>query len=326
MLYNMKQLLKVADEHNFAVPAWNISDYAMFNGIMDISERMKTPAIIAIHPNELKHIGTDVIAAMRKRIAASEVPAAIHLDHGASFANVMTAIRAGFTSVMIDASALPEEENAAICRKVVEAAHSAIEYEMSTDDADPDKTDEDEKTWRYVTSKYAGDISVEGELGTIGVIDENGKVIADTVKYTEPEQVVNFVKKTGVDTLAIAIGTAHGLYASDQKPKLQIERLKEIKKAVREAGLDVQLVLHGGSSNNDDEIEEAATNGINKINISSDIKIAYYKEMRKVLEEGSENLREPNEIEPRCIRAMQACAVHKINLFHSNDTLKYYQE
>lgn len=324
MLYNMKELLKVADKNNFAVPAWNISDYAMFNGIMDISEQKNAPAIIAIHPNELKHIGTDVIAAMRKRIAASPIPVVIHLDHGASFENVMAAIRAGFTSVMIDASALPDDENIAVCRKVVEAAHAAIEYEADYEESDTRRDDDDKKQWHYATSRKAPNVSVEGELGTIGVIDENGKVIADTVKYTEPEQVINFVKKSGVDELAIAIGTAHGLYASDQKPELQIERLKEIKKAVKDAGLEVQLVLHGGSSNKDEEIEEAATHGISKINISSDIKIAYYREMRKVLAEGDANLREPNEIEPRCIKAMQACAAQKIDLFHAAGKASLY--
>lgn len=322
MLYNMKEILKVADINNFAVPAFNISDYAMFNGIMDISEKMNSPVIIAIHPNELKHIGTDIITTMRKRICSSSIPAVIHLDHGQNFEDVMIAIRAGFTSVMIDASSLPEEENIEICKKVVEAAHSAVECQLNLGN-DIRKINKDMLDLRYTTSYTAPNISVEGELGTIGVI-EDGKILGNTIKYTEPLQAVNFVEKTGVDALAIAIGTAHGLYAPNQKPKLQIDRLIRIKQALKEAGDDIQLVLHGGSSNNDAEIEEAATRGISKINISSDIKIAYYREMRKVLMKGNNEMREPLEIEPPCIKAMEECAAQKIRLFHAEEKAQLY--
>ena len=103
MLLNMNELLTVADENGFAIPAFNISSYAMFNGIMDISERMDAPVIIEIHPDELKHLGSDVIASIRQRIQSSPVPAVIHLDHGPNLGAVMAAIRAGYTSVMIDA-------------------------------------------------------------------------------------------------------------------------------------------------------------------------------------------------------------------------------
>ena len=285
MLMNMKDLLAVANENNFAVPAFNISDYNMFNGIIEAAEEKEAPVIIAIHPDELSHTTTEMVKGIIDRINKSSVPAVIHLDHGASYAQVITAIQAGFTSVMIDGSSLPFEENIALCQKVVEAAHAV-------------------------------NVSVEGELGTIGSTDaelEGGNVII----YTEPEDSVKFVEATGVDTLAIAIGTSHGLYPKGMKPELKLDLLKEIKGKV-----SIPLVLHGGSGNPDKEIGESVTLGVNKINISSDIKAAYYEKMREVLKD--ESLREPNQIQPPCVEAMKEVAFHKIQLFQADGKAKLY--
>ena len=285
MLMNMKDLLAVANEHNFAVPAFNISDYNMFNGIIEAAEEKEAPVIIAIHPDELSHTTPEMVKGIIDRINKSSVPAVIHLDHGASYAQVITAIQAGFTSVMIDGSSLPFEENIALCQKVVEAAHAV-------------------------------NVSVEGELGTIGSTDaelEGGNVII----YTEPEDAVKFVEATGVDTLAIAIGTSHGLYPKGMKPELKLDLLKEIKGKV-----SIPLVLHGGSGNPDKEIGESVTLGVNKINISSDIKAAYYEKMREVLKD--ESLREPNQIQPPCVEAMKEVAFHKIQLFQADGKAKLY--
>jgi fructose-bisphosphate aldolase class II len=291
---NMKELLAVTDKENFAIPAFNICSFAMFNGIMDISEKKNAPVIIEIHPDELAHVGVDAVAGMISRAAGSSVPTVIHLDHGASFADVMTAIRAGFTSVMIDGSSLPFEENVAICQKVVEAAHGAGNHSL------------------YANSKYAGEVSVEGELGNIGTTDA-GKAFTQVIHYTQPDEAVKFILETGIDTLAIAIGTCHGLYPKGYKPELKLDILKDIRKAIKDAGLDTKLVLHGGSNNPDAEIETASKTGISKINISSDIKVAFYQKMREVLKD--ENLREPGAIEPACIAAMQAVAARKFDLF-----------
>ncbi len=124
MLYTGKSILDVANANGFAIPAFNISDWAMFNGIMDISEETQAPVIIAIHPDEVSHITTDLIPAMHARAHRSSVPVAIHWDHGGTFEQIITAIHAGFTSVMIDASLKPFDENVALTRKVVEAAHA----------------------------------------------------------------------------------------------------------------------------------------------------------------------------------------------------------
>ncbi|MDN4609494.1 ketose-bisphosphate aldolase [Arthrobacter burdickii] len=287
MLYTGKSILDIANEHNFAIPAFNISDWAMFNGVMDISEEKEAPVIIAIHPDEVSHITTDLIAAMRSRAHRSSVPVAIHWDHGGTFEQMITAIQAGFTSVMIDASLLPFDENVALTRKVVEAAHAV-------------------------------GIQVEGELGTIGANDSYGESGAAEIIYTNTDDAVRFVKETGVDSLAIAIGTSHGLYPAEKNPELRHDLLEEIKAAVR-----IPLVLHGGSANPDSELARAVSLGINKINISSDIKVSYHNAMRKILGT-DERLREPNAIQPEAIAALKVTAAEKIELFGADGKAKLY--
>lgn len=288
MLMNGRDLLTVANEHSFAVPAFNISDYAMLNGIVEISEERDAPVIIAIHPDELSHIGVDVLPAIIQRAHRSSVPVTIHWDHGGSYEQLLLAIQTGFTSVMIDGSMLPFEENVAITRRVVESAHAV-------------------------------GLSVEGELGTIGKLDEQAEegVAVSQITYTEPAQAVEFVERTGVDSLAVAIGTAHGLYPKHVKPELRLDLLQEIKALV-----SIPLVLHGGSGNPDDEIGQSVKLGINKINISSDIKVAYHDAMREVLADPT--LREPNSIQPPALAAMKVVAAQKIELFDAAGKASLY--
>jgi len=278
MLTTGKAILDVANEHSFAVPAFNISDWAMFRGIVEISEETNAPLIVAIHPDEVRHIGPEMIRGIVERAHSASVPIAIHWDHGAAYEEILQAIQYGFTSVMIDGSLKPFEENLALTKKVTDSAHVV-------------------------------GVSVEGELGTIGGNDSYAEAGAAEIIYTDPDDAVTFVEQTGVDSLAIAIGTFHGLYPAHLKPELKLGLLKEIKSRV-----PIPLVLHGGSGNPDDEIREAARIGINKINISTDIKVAYHDKMREVLGDDPK-VREPNAIQPACIRAMQAVAAQKIELF-----------
>ncbi len=325
MIYNMKELLSVADRYHFAIPAFNISSYAMFNGIIDISEQLDAPVIIQIHPLELRHIGSDVVAAMRSRATFAKVPVAIHLDHGACFEDVMTAIAAGFTSVMIDASSRPFAENVAACQKTVEAAHGAIHCTMAEHYGGTVLEGVEVTTGReYVPSCYAHNVSVEGELGNIGSIDEEHGTVTRGLHYTEPEEAVRFVKETGIDALAIAIGTSHGVYPEGFVPHIEIDRLKAIYKALRDAGLDTALVLHGGSSNSPEELQEAARSGLAKINIASDIKNAYYGKMREILQDPK--VREPNIIEPPCLDAMKATAADRIRWFGADGKASLYNK
>lgn len=286
MLLNGTDLLAVANEHDFAVPAFNISDWAMFTGIIDVSEEKDAPLIVAIHPDELSHITVDLLPAIIQRANRSHVPVTIHLDHGASYEQVLTAIQAGFTSVMIDKSMLSFDENVAVTKKVVDTAHAV-------------------------------GLSVEGELGTIGKTDGYAEAGTDDIIYTQPEEAARFVEQTGVDSLAIAIGTRHGIYPSHLKPELKLDLLQEIK-----AAAPLPLVLHGGSNNPDDEIGRAVKLGVNKINISSDIKVAYHERMREVLQDLVE--REPNSIQPRSITAMQQTAAQKIDLFDAAGKASLY--
>ena len=277
MLTTGKAILDVANEHSFAVPAFNISDWAMFKGIVEISEETNAPLIVAIHPDEVRHIGPEMIRGIVERAHSASVPIAIHWDHGAAYEEILQAIQYGFTSVMIDGSLKPFEENLALTKKVTDSAHVV-------------------------------GVSVEGELGTIGGNDSYAEAGAAEIIYTDPDDAVTFVEQTGVDSLAVAIGTFHGFYPAHLKPELKLDLLKEIKSRVQ-----IPLVLHGGSGNPDDEIGQSVKLGVNKINISSDIKVAYHDKMREVLADTS--LREPNSIQPPCIAAMQDVAAQKIQLF-----------
>ena len=287
MLMNMKEMLCVAQKEHFAVPAFNVSSSMILKGVMEACEEKHAPVIIAIHPDELSFVGDSFVAAVREEAHKASVPVCIHLDHGASFVQVIRAIACGFTSVMIDSSTTSFDDNIAITKKVVEAAHAV-------------------------------NVSVEAELGTIGATGNGGEAGTDNIIYTNPDDVVRFVDATNVDTLAIAIGTAHGLYPKTKKPKLRLDLLKEIV-----GKTSVPLVLHGGSDNPDEEIAEAVRLGVAKINISSDIKSAFYRKCREVLEDTT--LREPNAIYPACIDAMKQVIYHKIELFNDGDKARYYR-
>jgi len=277
MLVSGREVLDVARSNGYAVPAFNISDYSMLNAVLQISQEKRSPVILAIHPNEIANLGWDVMPSIIQLAQKASVPAVIHLDHGTSYDQVLAAIRGGFTSVMIDASMLPFEDNIALTAKASEAAHAV-------------------------------GVSVEGELGTIGRTDTYAESGTDAIIYTDPQDAVAFVERTGVDYLAVAIGTRHGIYPRHLKPELKLDLLREI-----EAVIHIPLVLHGGSNNPDAEIAEAARGGVSKINISSDIKTAYYNRAREVLRDL--DLREPDVIQPLCRAALMAVAAQKIDLF-----------
>lgn len=287
MLMNMKDLLSVANEHYFAVPAFNVGTGQILKAVIEVCEEMKAPVILAIHPLEHEFQGDAFIAQCIAAANASRVPMAIHLDHGSKFNDIMRAIRTGYTSVMIDASELPFEENIAATKRIVDIAHPL-------------------------------GISVEGELGTIGTTAHNFEGGTNEIIFTRPEDAVEYIERTGVDSLAIAIGTAHGIYPKGFKPQLKLDILKEIKSKV-----SIPLVLHGGSANPDDEIAESVKLGINKINISSDTKQALYQQLRITLANDI-HLREPFELYVEAIEVMKKTISHKIELFNDADKMKYY--
>ena len=249
MLINMKEMLEVAEQNHFAVGAFNATESSLFRSVVEEAEAQDAPAIVQVAPGEFDFATREFYTYVRERLAGSRVPFVLHLDHGKNMEQCMKAIQAGFTSVMLDGSELPYEENVRVTREVADLAHMV-------------------------------GVSVEGEVGTIGVMSNSEEGGVEHVTYTDPGDVVDFVNRTGVDCLAIAIGTAHGIYPKGFVPKLQLELLEEIKKVS-----SVPLVLHGGSNNSDEEIRRACRIGIRKVNISSDFKYAFFKKVNQVIEE-----------------------------------------
>lgn len=230
------------------------------------AEKAAAPVIFQVNQATINYAGIRCISALVRAIAADlSVPAAVHLDHGTSFDMVMQCIRHGFTSVMIDGSRLSYPENVALVRRVVEAAHPA-------------------------------GVSVEAELGHIGGIEDD---ISGDGGFTDPDEAGRFVKETGVDALAVAIGTAHGVYKG--VPRLDFARLVEIRRRV-----PVPLVMHGASGVPDESVRRAVALGMQKVNISTELKIPFTSALRKFLAEN------PEEFDPRKFLGLAGQAVEAV--------------
>lgn len=235
-LVNPLIMINKAREKGVAIAAFNVHNLETIQAVVEAADQERAPVIIQTSPGTLKHAGIPYIAACIK--VASElynVPIALHLDHCTSYNVIVQCIQNGYTSVMVDGSQLPYDENAALVSKVVETAHCA-------------------------------GVMVEAELGRIGGTEDEIAVDQREATFTVPEEALSFVGATGIDTLAIAIGTAHGVYKGE--PKLDFKRLAEIKALV-----DVPLVLHGASGVPDESIKKAISGGICKINIATELKI-----------------------------------------------------
>ena len=283
-LVTSKEMLSKAQKGGYAVGAFNAENMEMVKAIIQAAEELKAPVMIQTTPSTVKYGTVETYAAIVAAEAAkASAPVCLHLDHGSSFELAMQAMHAGYTSVMIDGSKLDFEANIAETKRVADVAKAL-------------------------------DIPCEAELGKVGGKEDDLEAEADI--NTDPQEAKEFVERTGVTSLAVAIGTAHGFYVGT--PVLDKERLSEIREVV-----DIPLVLHGGSNNPDAEIGQSVTLGVNKINISSDIKVAYYEKMREVLKD--ESLREPNVIQPACIAAMKETAYHKIELFQADGKAALYR-
>lgn len=245
MLLNLREILEPAVKDNFAVGGFNVTESTMFKAIVEEAQYREAPAIIQVSPNEFQFSERELYLYFSVRLQRSRNPFVLHYDHSKSYEGCIRAIQAGFTSVMFDGSQMEYDQNVECTRRVVEAAHGA-------------------------------GVSVEGEIGTIGETEDylNGTV-RDMV-YTSPELARRFVEDTGVDALAVSIGTVHGILPKGYVPKLQLGLLKELAAAV-----PVPLVLHGGSGTPHDEVGAACRTGIQKVNISSEFKHAYYQSVRE---------------------------------------------
>jgi len=286
-LVNTKKMLDDAKLNGYAVGAFNIHNLETLKAVVKAAYEMNSPLILQTTPGTIKHAGEDYIAAIAK--VASEkydIPIALHLDHGNSFDIVIRCLRAGYTSVMFDGSMLPYEQNVAATKKVVEIAHAA-------------------------------GVTVEAELGNIVGVEDEMYVNEDTNAFTDPKMVVDFVEKTGVDSLAIAIGTAHGLYKGEVK--LDFDRLKEIRSLV-----DIPLVLHGASGVPDNLVRKAIEMGINKLNIATELKIPFANAIKEVFRN------DPSESDPRKYlapgeKSVEDVVKEKIKLFGCGGKILYHK-
>lgn len=248
---NSKEILLKAQKEGYAVPAFNCHNLETIQVIAETASELKSPVIIAGTPGTFDYAGRDYIQSIIETAAKKySVPIIIHLDHHTDINSIKESLELGTKSVMIDASHYSYEENIKIVSDVVKLAYS-----------------------------YGA--TVEAELGMLGGQEDDLIVNEKDSKYTNPSQAANFVKRTGIDSLAVAIGTAHGLYK--EEPKLDFERLKEIREVV-----DIPLVLHGASGVPEESVRKAISLGITKVNIATELKIPFSNELRKYLIEHPE--------------------------------------
>lgn len=255
-MINSKELLLHAQKNGYAVPAFNCHNLETIQVIVETANELRSPVIIAGTPGTFDYAGRDYIQSIVETAAKKyNIPIILHLDHHTKIEDIEASLKLGTKSVMIDASHHSYDENIAIVKKVVELAH-----------------------------KF--DATVEAELGILGGQEDDLVVNEKDSKYTNPQQAVDFVKKTGIDSLAVAIGTAHGLYK--EEPKLDFERLKEIRNLVT-----IPLVLHGASGVPEEAVKKAISLGITKVNIATELKIPFSHKLREYL------VAHPEENDPR---------------------------
>lgn len=259
MLVTAKQLMLDAQKGGYAIGAFNVENMEMVQAVVSAAEELKSPVIIQTTPSTLKYASPEMFYANVAAAAkAASVPVVMHLDHGSSFQLAMQAFRAGYTSIMIDGSHSAYEDNIAVTKAVVEACHPA-------------------------------GVPVEAELGKVGGKEDD--LDGGDGGYTVPSEAADFVEKTGVDSLAVAIGTAHGVYKGT--PKLDVDRLSEIRKVV-----SIPLVLHGTSGVPDEAVRECIRRGICKVNYATDLRIAFSAGLKEYL------AKDPDAFDPKKYNAL----------------------
>ena len=255
-LVNPKELMLKAQKEGYAVPAFNVHNLETIQAVVRGAVKLTSPVMIATTPGTVMHAGLKNITSIVKNEAQScDIPIALHMDHCEDYALLKECAQVGYTSMMIDASKLKYADNVALTKKVVALGR---DYGMC----------------------------VESELGKIGGVEDDISISEKDALMTVPEEAYEFANETGIDTLAVAIGTAHGLYKGE--PKLDYDRLKKIADM-----LDIPLVLHGASGLKPDAVQKAIALGICKVNIATELKIPFADAIKKVFSQ------DPDESDPR---------------------------
>jgi len=272
MLVTTKEMLLAAQAGGYAVAAFNAENMEMTVAVLAAAEELRAPLILQATPLMMRFASAALYVAMaRATMEKTTVPVALHLDHGDSYEVAVRSLRAGYTSLMLDGSRLPYEENVALTRRVVELAAPC-------------------------------GIPVEAELGAVGGTEDGLSNTSDT--GTDPAQAADFLARTGADFLAVGIGTAHGVYRA--KPKLDLERLEEIRERV-----SVPLVLHGASGLSEADLRACVERGICKINFATELRLAYSGGIKALLAEKPEAF-DPKELGRAAIARVKEAAMESI--------------
>lgn len=298
-LVTTKEMFERSMKEHFAIGAFNINNMEFIQAITDAAEEAKSPVILQVSSSAIKYARMNYLIKMvEAAVETTTIPIALHLDHGPDFETCKMCIDAGFTSVMIDGSKYDFEENIAITKQVVDYAHSK-------------------------------GVVVEAELGKLAGVEDDVNVADDDARYTDPDQAYEFVQRTGVDSLAIAIGTSHGAYKFKGEAKLRFDILQKIKEKLP----NTPIVLHGASSvipklvdmcnangGNipgakgcpDEMLKQAGENGVSKINVDTDLRLAMTAQVRRVFND------DPSVFDPRkylgvAREEIKATVAHKIN-------------
>ncbi|MCP1310060.1 class II fructose-1,6-bisphosphate aldolase [Paenibacillus tyrfis] len=278
-LVSMNEFLPKAKANKFAVGQFNMNNLEFAQAITEAAEELKSPFIFGVSEGALKYMGIEFTVAIAEAAAKkSGLPIALHLDHGSSFEVAMKCIRAGFSSVMFDGSHYSFEENIRLTKEVVKTAH-------------------------------AMGVSVEGELGTIGGVEDDISVDESDANLAKPEEAIRFYEETGVDCLAIAVGTAHGMYAGE--PNIHFDIIEKVSKAI-----PVPVVLHGGSGVPDEMIRKSIEAGVGKINVNTENQVACTQAIRDVLNKDAK-VYDPRKYLTPARKAMVEVVKSKIQLFGS---------
>ncbi len=289
MLIHLSELLKEAKGKDYAIGAFNIENLETTIGVVRGAIKMKAPIILQVSETSIQYAGLKAITSIVQTIAANEaedIPIALHLDHGKSFRSVAECVRAGFSSVMMDASDMPFMENIVLTKQAVDFTHRK-------------------------------NVLAQGELGIVKGLEEVSSEERERM-MTNPDEAEEFVVKTGVDSLAVAVGNVHGIIKMQKgNPGLDLDRLEAIHKVIP----DTPLVLHGASGLPQKQIYAGINLGITIINIDTELRLAFTNSLRDTLN-GDANMFDPREVLTPSIEAIQKVVEEKIEIFGSGGVIK----